>query len=421
MGLFESKGVFSQDLVNQYFKTFKDEDLEKIFKVTFYEEAILKAKEIDASREKGLKLGRLAGIPIIITDDISTKGFLTTAGSKMLENYIPPFDASIIERLEGEDAIILGKLRINEFNLKALEFPRDTSKFLPTIVGSQVNGHPVSIKPSYGLVSRYGVISATSSLDGIYISGKSMEDMGLILEIIGGYDENDSTSVNIQTSSYSKQSDFPKEEVKISIPKDLLGFKDSRLDEFINCLRETADLVEDISIENIKYSSLAYRILTSGEFASNTARYDGIGFGYRAGDYKDREDLYKRSRSESFGLEAKKTIIFGNYLIGSEGYDKYYRKSQQIRTLIKGQVDKILGQSEFILIPLINSMDKESKDNYKSLAALTGYPEIKIKFYIADKEEIQLLLISKSFKEKDLLQLGYILEEEILIKGENNG
>lgn len=421
MGLLDSKVLNSEDIVNQYLEEFKKEDIGKVFTCIFYDEALERARKIDDKRKKGLKLGKLAGVPIVITDDISTKGILTTAGSKMLENYIPPFDAEIITRLIKEDAIILGKLKINEFNLKPLRLAKSTIGFLPTIIGSETNGHILSLKPSYGLVSRYGLISASSSLSGICISGRHMGDIARILEVIGGHDDKDSASARVENIGYSRESKRGNKSLKLYFPKDLSKDNGKILANPINKLEKLEGEIREIDLKNTQYSSLAYRTLFSGEFASNTARYDGIGFGYRAKDYKDREELYKKSRSESFGKEAKKTIMFGNFIISSRGYERYYKKSQQIRTLIKEDLSANLGDRGFLIMGITKSTDKKEVDNYKTLGYMTGFPTITIKLKDESNEEIELVILSRSFNEEDLLQLGYIIEEELLGRGENNG
>lgn len=418
--ILDSKIVKSEDIVKEYFRAFKEKDLEKAFVSLFYQEAIERAREIDEKREKGIKLGKLAGLPLVITDDISTKGHLTTAGSKMLENYISPYNASVFEKLIREDAVILGKLRVNEFNLKALDLQRDVLDYLPIILACEIKGHDFSIKPSYGLVSRYGIVSATSSLGGISISAKKLEDLARVLEVIGGYDEKDSASAKIEVLDYSIKSPAHARTLKIYMPKEIF----ESLEAGNNLIKGLADFgheVEGVDFQNLKYTSPAYKILFSGEFASNAGRYDGIGFGYRADDYKDREDLYKKSRSQALGKEAKKTIMFGNYVISSEGYDKYYKKSQKIRTLIKEELDMILDDNKFLFIPLINSLDKKARDNYHSLANMTGHPLITMKYRNDLNEEIDILIISTSFKEKDLFQLAYLLEGKLMGRGENNG
>lgn len=408
-----------EDLIKAYINNLQDKDPENIFKSIFKEDSIRKAKEIDEKKEKGLKLGKLAGIPLVITHDISTKGILTTAGSKMLENYIPPFNASIIEDLLKEDAIILGKLKIQEFNLERINYEKDIIDFLPLIIGSEVKAHILSLKASYGLISRYGLISATSSLGGICISGKHMEDLAMVLSVIAGYDEKDSTSARFEKIKYSQELKTNMANISIYTPKELSYNKDQKLGRWMDKLRELGVQTKEVNLKNIKYSSLAYKILASAEFASNTGRYDGIGFGYRTNDYENRDELYKKSRSEAFGMETKKTIMIGNYVISSDRYDKYYKKSQQIRRVIKEEIDTILGESGFLIIPMTDSLDKKTRANYETLGNMTGYPLITIKYKDDKNKEVELLILSTSFKEEDLLQLGYIIEGEILRGGGN--
>ncbi|MFW5648031.1 MAG: amidase family protein [Candidatus Alkaliphilus sp. MAG34] len=411
MDLMDKKEITSEEIVKIYMENIFEKKLEKgVYKSLCEKESIEKAKEIDKKRKKGEKLGALAGIPIAVTEDISTKGILTEAGSKILKDYIPPFNATIIEKLLAEDAIILGKVKISEFSLEDSEYGAKCilDRGALVVIGSSGEGRDVvKLKPSYGLVSRYGIISATSSLSPLILVAKEINDLALVLNIISGYDRRDSTSVDltqgdsplVSLKKYNaEKTTSPVSKVKI--------VKELSNDNLVKDIKELGINVGKTTIETGKYILPAFKILSSAEFASITARYDGIRYGYRSNDYENREELYKNTRSEGFGKEAKKTIIFGNHVINAGQYERYYKKSQQIRSLIKDEIDKILEDGSILLLPLSDDSDENLKKGYKELGSMTGYPMLSIPYGGAENEYTELYMLSSGFDEENLVQLA---------------
>lgn len=410
MDLMDKEEITSEEIVKIYMKNIFEEGLDKeVYKSLCEEGAIEKAKEIDKKRKNGEKPGALAGIPIAVTEDISTKGILTEAGSKILKNYIPPFNATIIEKLLAEDAIILGKVKISEFSLEDSEYSVKCilDKGALVVLGSAREGKDVvKLEPSYGLVSRYGIISATSSLSPLTLIAKETNNLALVLNTISGYDKKDSTSVDLEKIDYIKALEDDNK-FKVKIAKELLNHN------LVKDIKELGINIEESTIKTGKYILPAFKILSSAEFASTTARYDGIRYGYRSDNYENREELYKNTRSEGFGKEAKKTIIFGNHVINAEQYDVYYKKSQKIRSLIKDEIDKILEDGSILLLPLSDDLDKNLKRGYKELGSMTGYPMLSIPYRRAEDEYIELYLLSSSFDEKTLIQLANKIEKQL--------
>ena len=408
MDLMDKGEITSEEIVKIYMKNIFKKGLDKeVYKNLCEKKSIKRAKEIDKKRKNGEKLGALAGIPIAITEDISTKEILTEAGSKILKDYIPPFNATIIEKLLAEDAIISGKVKISEFGLEDSEYGvrcvMDNGALV--LVGSAGEGKGVvGLKPSYGLVSRYGIISATSSLSPLTIAAKKTDSLVSVLNAISGYDKRDSTSVDLTQGKVRKLAPAVS---KVKIVKELLN------DNLAKDIKKLGINVEECIIETAKYILPAFKTLSSAEFASATARYDGIRYGYRSDNYENREELYKNTRSEGFGKEAKKTIIFGNYVINAEQYDNYYKKAQQIRSLIKDEIDKILEDGSILLLPLSDDLDENLKEGYKELGSMTGYPVLSIPYRGAKDEYVELYLLSEGFDEKNLIQLADKIEKQL--------
>ncbi|MGB4311457.1 MAG: amidase family protein [Natronincolaceae bacterium] len=420
--LMDKKEITSEEIVKIYIQNISEKGLDKeVYKSLCTEESIAKAKEIDKKRKNGEQPGALAGIPIAVTEDISTKGILTEAGSKILKDYIPPFNATIIEKLLAEDAIIPGKVKIPEFSLEDSEYSARCvlDKGALVVVGSSGGGKDViKLEPSYGLVSRYGIISATSSLSPLTLVAKEINDLALVLDIISGYDRKDSTSVDLTQRDGSFKHNTGKAAPPVSpTASDVAPVSKVKIvrelsnNNLVEDIKKLGINTEEIIIETAKYILPAFRILSSAEFASATARYDGIRYGYRSDNYEDREELYKNTRSEGFGKEAKKTIIFGNHVINAGQYDRYYKKSQQVRSLIKDEIDKILKDGSILLLPLSDNLDENLKKSYKELGSMTGYPVLSIPYRNAKDEYIELSLLSSGFDEKTLIQFADKIEK----------
>jgi len=416
--LLSSGEITSEKLTETYI-----ENIEKS-KVNYYEtickkQALAQAQRIDRQRKEGKQLGPLAGIPMAVADNITTKDILTTAGSKMLSSYIPPYNATVIERLSKEGAVLLGKLKIEEFNLEDsdVEAKAVSEKQAAYTLGTNIGGKATSIRPSYGTVSRYGLIGASSSFEQIGVTGKNIRDLTIVLNTITGFDRRDSTSLPREKEDYLGFLSQEPGKFKLFVANDF--FKESindkdkeKLSAILADLENIGAQVERVDLETIKYLHPAYKILASAEFASNAGRYDGIRFGYRAKDYEDREELYKNTRTEAFGHKAKLAILFGNYVVNGSNYKKYYEKAQRVRRLIKDQVQELLADNNLLLIPQLKGQD-EIESSYRLLAKMAGLPVINLPCKKDSLEGFKLQLLGPAFREEQLIQVGYALEKNI--------
>lgn len=403
MELMESNEVSSEGIVKECISNIENDNVDSnIYQLILKDEAINRARDIDRKRKNKEPLGPLAGIPFLVTDDISTKDVLTTAGSKILENYIPPFDGTVIEKILGEDSIIIGKLKVSEFGLSPTKTVSNSLDHKGGIfaLSTYQDSNKFSMKPSFGMISRYGLIGATSTFDQVVATTNTVEDMAAVLNTIVGYDKRDSASINMEKVDYTKALNNHIKGLKIAIPKELLsGDSDIQVHKIIEMLEKKGVIIQEISLETLNYILPVYKIISSAEFASNSAKYDGISLGYRTKEYLDREELYKKTRAEGFGKEAKKTILFGNYVISSGQYDKYYKKAQKVRAMIKEEFEKITNDYGMLILPFLPS----HKENHFNLVGnVTGLPSITIPGGIQ--------IIGSKFKEEDLLKLAYCFE-----------
>ena len=337
------------------------------------DEAMDNAKKIDERRAKGEELSPLAGIPVGIKDNMCTKGTRTTCASRMLENFIPPYDATVVEKLAAAGTVTLGKLNMDEFAMgsttensyfKKTHNPRNTDYVpggssggsaaavaadeAPFSLGSDTGGSirqpaafcgVVGMKPTYGSVSRYGLVAFASSLDQIGPLTKNVRDNAVILNAIAGHDKRDATSVDREYGDYTAQLDMGVKGMKIGIPDEFFGegineeVKDHVLAAAKVYEKLGATLVP-VSMKTISHALPAYYVISSAEASSNLARFDGVRYGYRSEKYEDIVDLYKNSRSEGFGAEVKRRIMLGTFALSSGYYDAYYKKALQVRTLV---------------------------------------------------------------------------------------
>lgn len=353
--------------------------------------AIEQAKEIDSRRSKGEDIGPLGGVPMAIKDAIITKGVRTTAGSHILGNFIPPFNAHVTEQLQKAGAVILGKANTDEF---AMGSTSETSYFGPpknphntdmvtggssggsaaavsageclAALGSDTGGSirqpasfcgVVGIKPTYGRVSRYGLIAYASSLDQIGPITKTVNDAALVLSVIAGHDRRDSTSLDEPVPDYSAHTGRDVKGLKLGLPKEYLGegidpeVKQITLDAVKHLEDEGAE-VQPISLPHTDYAIPTYYLLATAEASANLERFDGVRYGHRTENPENLFELYAKSRSEGFGAEVKRRIMLGTYCLSAGYYDAYYRKAQKVRRLIKEDFDKALSSVDAILAPV---------------------------------------------------------------------
>ncbi len=353
-------------------------------------QALEQAAEVDRLRTSGEELSPLAGIPAGIKDNICTKGIQTTCGSKMLENFIPPYNATVIDRLEQRHVVMLGKLNMDEF---AMGSTNEYSYFKPTrnphdlsrvpggssggaaaavaaqeaafALGSDTGGSVrqpaafcgvVGIKPTYGAVSRNGLIAFASSLDQIGPMTKNVRDSAMVMEAIAGHDAGDATSLDYAWPSFTKKIEQGVQGLRIGLPKEHFGegisaeMKDAVLKAAAAYERLGAK-VEEISVPNVNHALPAYFAISSAEASSNLARFDGIKYGFRADVDGDVEDIYTATRNEGFGLEVKSRIMLGNHVLSVDNYDSYYKKAMQVRTLIIEDFKRAFENCDFVLSP----------------------------------------------------------------------
>ena len=385
------KEITSEDITKSYIKRIEEKEPEvKAFVNTTTENAIEIAKEIDKKRAEGEKLSELAGIPIGIKDNICTKGVKTTCSSKMLESFVSPYDATVMEKVKAEDLIMLGKCNMDEFAMgasteysyfKKTSNPWNLNKvpggssggsaaavaagMVPWALGSDTGGSvrqpssfcgTVGLKPTYGLVSRYGLVAFASSLDQIGTITKDVEDNAMLLNVIAGHDAKDSTSVNVEKKDYTKALINDVKGLKIGIPKEYFGegINPEVKEAVMNVAKKYEELgatVEECSISVTDYALATYYIIACAEASSNLGRFDGIRYGYRTENFSNLKDIYRNSRSEGFGAEVKRRIILGTYVLSSGYYDAYYKKAQKVRTIVKQAFKDLFKKYDVLLTP----------------------------------------------------------------------
>lgn len=406
-----------------------------------------------------------AGIPIGIKDNICTKGIKTTCSSKMLENFVSPYDATVITKIKEKNMPILGKLNMDEFAMgsstenSAIKITRNpwnlnkvpggssggsaaavAANLVPWALGSDTGGsirEPASfcgivgLKPTYGLVSRSGLVAFASSLDQIGPMTKDVEDAALLLNIIAGHDENDSTSVKKEKIDYTKNLKNSIKGMKIGVPKEFFGkginpeVKKS-LENSIEEYKKLGAIVEECSLDVSESSLAAYYIIACAEASSNLGRFDGIRYGYRAKDYKDLKELFVKSRTEGFGKEVKRRIILGTYVLSSGYYDAFYKKAQKVRTYVKNKFDECFKKYDVLLTPVAptTAFDIGSKTNNPLEMYLadictvsiniSSVPAISIPCGVdSNNMPIGMQLIGNRFQEEKILNAAYAIEQQI--------
>ena len=440
----------------------KEKDVEA-FVTTLCDEALEKAKNIEEKVNNGEIIGDLAGIPIGIKDNINTKGVKTTCSSKMLENFVSPYDATVIEKINAENMINLGKLNMDEFamggsteysafhvtknpwNLNAVPGGSSggsaaavASGMVPWALGSDTGGSirqpasfcgVVGLKPTYGLVSRYGLVAFASSLDQIGPITKDVEDAAMLLNVITGHDEKDTTSENIEKVDYTKALKNDVKGLKIGIPKEFFaeGINSEvkeKLEQAIEKYKELGAEVEEFSLDIANYSLATYYIIACAEASSNLGRFDGIRYGYRTPNFTNLKELFRNSRSEGFGSEVKRRIILGTYVLSSGYYDAYYKKAQQVRTLVKSKFDKAFSKYDVILTPTSptvafdigtkssNPLEMYLADICTVSVNIAGLPGISIPCGVdSNGMPIGMQLIGQKFSEETILNAAYTYEQ----------
>ena len=426
------------------------------------EGALKRAEEVQKMIDDGTLLSPLAGVPVAIKDNMCTKGTRTTCSSKILENFVPTFTSEAVLNLEKAGAVIIGKTNMDEF---AMGSTTETSYYGVTrnpwnlehvpggssggscaavaagecayALGSDTGGsirQPSSfcgvtgIKPTYGTVSRYGLIAYGSSLDQIGPIAKDVTDCATILETIASHDVKDSTSVEREYDFTSALTDDTKG-MKIGIPRDYFGdglsadVKEQILNA-VKVLEEKGAVVEEFDLSLVKYAIPAYYIIADAEASSNLARFDGVKYGYRTEEYEGLHNMYKKTRSEGFGAEVKRRIMLGSFVLSSGYYDAYYLKALRTKALIKQAFDKAFAKYDIIVAPaapttapelgksLSDPMKMYLSDIYTISVNLAGLPGISIPVGKDSKGlPIGMQLIGDCFQEKKIIQAAYTFEQ----------
>ena len=461
----KNKELTSTEITQSYVDKIKEKEPEvQAFVTTLEDEALKQAKEIDEKRASEEIKNDLAGIPIGIKDNMCTKGIKTTCSSHMLENFVSPYDATVVEKLKSENLIDLGKLNMDEFAMGgSTEYsyfhktynPWNLNKvpggssggsaaavaanMVPWALGSDTGGSirqpssfcgVVGLKPTYGLVSRYGLVAFASSLDQIGPITKDVEDSAILLNLIAGHDEKDTTSADIAKKDYTKNLKNDIKGKKIGVPKEFFGEGinaevKEKLQEAMETYKELGAEVEEFSLDIAKYSLATYYIIACAEASSNLGRFDGIRYGYRTPEFSNLKELYKKSRSEGFGPEVKRRIILGTYVLSSGYYDAYYKKAQQVRTLVMNEFQKAFEKYDVILTPTsptvafdIGSKSNNPLEMYLAdictvSVNIAGLPGISIPCGV-EKEgmPVGMQLIGNKFEEEKLLNMAYVFEQK---------
>jgi aspartyl-tRNA(Asn)/glutamyl-tRNA(Gln) amidotransferase subunit A len=465
----KEKKCSAAELVSAYVKRIEKSDKLNCFNTKDLENAVNKAKKIDASK----KLDKvLVGAPIAVKDLFCTKGIKTTASSKILSNFIPTYESTVTEKLWNEDAILIGKLNSDEF---AMGSSNETSSFgnvlnpyrlnnenlvpggssggcasavaadlTSATVGTDTGGsirQPaaftgiVGLKPTYGRCSRWGIVAYASSLDQAGPMTKDVRDAALMLDVISGYDQKDSTSANKPKSSFLNAIKNNVKGLRVGVPKEyrvdnMPKEVDDLWQEGIKILKDNGAVIKDISLPHTKYALPTYYIIAPAEASSNLARYDGVRYGLRA-EGKDLTEMYENTRSKGFGTEVKRRIMIGTYVLSSGYYDAYYLKAQKVRNLIKMDFDNAYKDVDVILTPttptpafkfgekIDDPIAMYLNDIFTVTANLAGLPAISLPIkYNKDGLPLALQLFGKSFDEQTLLNTAYSIEQQVNFKSQ---
>jgi aspartyl-tRNA(Asn)/glutamyl-tRNA(Gln) amidotransferase subunit A len=431
---------------------------------TFKEQALGRASEVDRKISEVKPVGQLAGVPVAIKDNMCTTFGVTTCASKILENFHAPYNATAVARLLAADAVIIGKANMDEFamgsstensGLKQTVNPWDTARvpggssggpaaavaaqMCSAALGSDTGGSirqpasfcgVVGLKPTYGRVSRYGLVAYGSSLDQIGPVTQTVEDAALMLNVIAGHDSSDSTSVNetiAPVCDYLEKLDEPLEKLKIAVAPQLNAGADQQiqnaLNEAINLYKSLGAEIIEVEMPHLDYAIAAYYVIATAEASSNLARYDGVHYGHRTKNPKDYIEVYTKSRAEAFGEEVKRRIMLGTYALSSGYYDAYYLKALKVRNLIRSDFTKAFEKCDCVMMPVApttafkigekvnNPLQMYLSDIYTIAANLAGIPGISIPCGFDDKNlPIGLQILSPTFTEDKLLRIARMYE-----------
>ncbi|MDR1801918.1 MAG: Asp-tRNA(Asn)/Glu-tRNA(Gln) amidotransferase subunit GatA [Lachnospiraceae bacterium] len=462
----KAKEISVKEALDSYYKKIKEVDLQINSYITLCEEeAYQRAEEVQEKINKGELASPLAGVPYAAKDVLCTKGIRTTCASKILGDFKPTFSATAIELLDNEGAILIGKTNMDEF---AMGSTTETSYYGPTLnphdkervpggssggsaaavaagecafaLGSDTGGsirQPASycgivgIKPTYGTVSRYGLIAYGSSLDQIGPLSNSVEDAAIILDAISAKDEKDSTSVGRDEYGFAKALADDVKGLKIGIPSDYFGEGLNKevadvILKAVDVLRQNGAIVEEFDLSLVKYAIPTYYIIASAEASSNLSRFDGVKYGFRSDDFEGLHDMYKKTRSEGFGAEVKRRIMLGSFVLSSGYYDAYYLKALRAKALIKEAFNRAFAKYDVIVAPgspttapklgesLKDPIQMYLSDIYTVSVNLAGLPGITIPVGKDGKGlPVGMQLIGDCYNEKTILRAAYNYERTV--------
>ncbi|MBQ8164188.1 MAG: Asp-tRNA(Asn)/Glu-tRNA(Gln) amidotransferase subunit GatA [Clostridia bacterium] len=426
--------------------------------------ALEMAAAVDKKRADGEDLSDIAGIPAGMKDNLCTKGIKTTCASKILENYIPPYDACVIEKLKASDYVLLGKLNMDEFAMgsttensafKVTHNPCDIERVpggssggsaaavaameAAYTLGSDTGGSirqpasfcgVVGMKPTYGTVSRYGLVAFASSLDQIGPLTKTVRDNAMIMNVIAGHDRRDATSIKREYGDFTAEIGKDVKGLKIGIPKEFFG--EGISSSVKDCVLAAAEKYEKmgaditwVSMPSIENALSAYYVISSAEASSNLARFDGVRYGVRANDFEDIDELYKKSRSQGFGAEVKRRIMLGTFALSSGYYDAYYKKALQVRSLVMKDFNAVFDKFDIILSPVAptaayklgektsDPLEMYMGDAYSVPINIAGVPALALPCgKNSDGMPVGMQLIGKAFSEPMLYRAGAAFEKE---------
>ncbi len=465
------KGEFSaEEVTKSYLQRITDYDEKINAFITVNDKALDEAKQVDNHKKSGKPLGKLAGVPIAVKDMLCTEGLLTTASSKILANYIPPYSSTVVERLKKEGAVVIGKANCDEFAMGSstensafgqclnpwnLDYvPGGSSggsaaavaaQMSTAAIGTDTGGsirQPsnfcgiVGIKPTYGRVSRYGIVAFASSLDQAGPMTRTVKDAALVLESISGHDPKDSTSSLEKVPNWANQINSNIKGLKIGLPREYFSEKldpevKISIDNAIGALKASGAQFVEVDLPSSKYAVAIYYLVCTSEASSNLARYDGVRFGYRHKDNSGKmnlETLYTESRGSGFGSEVKRRIMIGTYALSSGYYDAYYRKACQVRNLLRSEFMDAFKKCDVIFSPVTTSpafkigerindpLTMYLNDIYTISANLAGLPGISVPVgFSKNKLPIGAQIMGKPFDEQALFNVGQYLEDSLKV------
>ncbi len=461
--LLHKKEVRVQDLVDESYKRINEVD-DKVgaFLALNEDNARAYAKELDEALQTKDEFGLLFGMPIGVKDNIVTKDLRTTCSSKILANFNPIYDATVVQKLQAAEAVTIGKLNMDEFAMgsstenSGLQLTRNPWNLdyvpggssggsaaavaageVPFSLGSDTGGSirqpaaycgVVGLKPTYGRVSRYGLVAFASSLDQIGPITNSVEDNAYLLQAISGVDPMDSTSANVDVPDYVSALTGDVKGLKIAVPKEYLGegvgeeARQSVLDA-LKVLEGLGATWEEVSLPHSKYALATYYLLSSSEASANLSRFDGVRYGYRTDNAENLIEMYKQSRSEGFGNEVKRRIMLGTFALSSGYYDAYYKKAQQVRTLIKQDFESVFENYDVIIGPTTPTPSfkiGEKTDDPLTMYAndiltipvnLAGVPGISVPCGLSNGLPLGLQIIGKHFDESTIYRVAHAFEQ----------